>query len=197
MGQLPVHYLGVPLIYGHLIDWDCKPLIDKITCRIDAWTAKKLSYGGQLQLIQSVVHSLVNFWCLVFVLPKKVLHVVIQKSTQFLWHSKFEGSGGGAKVSWSLVCLPQDDRGLGVKDLEVRNKAHHLKLIWLLLCKARSLWIDWITSYLLQGWYFWEVKVPSSCSYASRKLLKLHTVAYPLFKIRLGCGTGVSFWFDN
>lgn len=59
--QLPVKYLGMSLASDRLSDHDCKPLIEKITCKIDGWAVKKLSYSGRLQLIQSVIHFLVNF----------------------------------------------------------------------------------------------------------------------------------------
>lgn len=35
LGQLAVHYLGVPLVSGQPTDKDCKPLIEKVTCRSD------------------------------------------------------------------------------------------------------------------------------------------------------------------
>lgn len=37
IGKLPVRSLGVPLISGRLLDRDCKPLIAKITCHLEAW----------------------------------------------------------------------------------------------------------------------------------------------------------------
>lgn len=48
LGSLLVRYLGVPLITGHLIDRDCRPLIEKITSCIDSWVAKKPSYARRL-----------------------------------------------------------------------------------------------------------------------------------------------------
>src|SRR3954467_8412272 len=72
-GKLPVKYLGVPLISGRLSFTDCKPLIDKITQRIRSWGVKKLSFAGRIQLIQSVVQGITQYWCTHFILPKKVL----------------------------------------------------------------------------------------------------------------------------
>jgi hypothetical protein len=45
-GKLPVRYLGVPLISGRLSYSDCNPLIDRLTERMRAWTAKHLSFAG-------------------------------------------------------------------------------------------------------------------------------------------------------
>lgn len=63
VGKMPVNYLGVPLVSKHLSRKDCHSLIDKITARVKHWTAKFLSYAGKLQLLQSVISSLMNFWC--------------------------------------------------------------------------------------------------------------------------------------
>ncbi|XP_031398562.1 uncharacterized protein LOC116209146 [Punica granatum] len=97
LGTLPVQYLGVPLIPRRLTYNDCRPLIEKITQRIDNWASKKLSYAGRLQLIQSVVHSLVKFWCSAFILPKKVIRAVEQKCKAYLWRGK-DGYARGSNV---------------------------------------------------------------------------------------------------
>lgn len=58
LGQLPVRYLGVPLISQKLRDVDCKCLIEKITARISSWTARYLSYAGRWQLVSSILASM-------------------------------------------------------------------------------------------------------------------------------------------
>lgn len=67
----PIRYLGVPLISGKLKESDCKPLIDKTIARVFSWTTRYLSYAGELQLISSVLSIMYNYWCNVFLLPKK------------------------------------------------------------------------------------------------------------------------------
>lgn len=46
-GTLPVKYLEVPLVSGKLKDADCKPFVDKITARVQPWTARFLSHVGR------------------------------------------------------------------------------------------------------------------------------------------------------
>ncbi|CAN0924228.1 hypothetical protein LINGRAHAP2_LOCUS34045 [Linum grandiflorum] len=46
VGELPVRYLGVPLVSGRLKAADCKGLIDKITARVSGWRAHLLSHSG-------------------------------------------------------------------------------------------------------------------------------------------------------
>ncbi|XP_038992288.1 uncharacterized protein LOC120115741 [Hibiscus syriacus] len=49
IGQLPVRYLGVPLVTRKLTSKDCSALLVKIKDKIDKWSSRKLSYGGRLQ----------------------------------------------------------------------------------------------------------------------------------------------------
>lgn len=121
-----------------------------------SWDAKNLSYAGRLQLIQSLIYSLVDFWCTAVISPRKVIRAVEQKCNKaFLWKGGTESVPGCAKVKWLSVCLPKTRGGVGIKDLTVWNEASNLKLIWLLLSKARSLWIAWVTTHLLKGRSFW------------------------------------------
>ncbi|XP_019092278.1 PREDICTED: uncharacterized protein LOC109129106 [Camelina sativa] len=58
VGQLPVRYLGLPLVTKRLTESDYAPLIDQIKQKIGSWTARFLSFAGRLNLIQSVLWSI-------------------------------------------------------------------------------------------------------------------------------------------
>lgn len=60
-GTLPIKYEGVSLISTRLTTRDCRPLIEKITNRVESWTSKRLSYAGRLQLIKSVLFSMKGY----------------------------------------------------------------------------------------------------------------------------------------
>ncbi|CAD5328526.1 unnamed protein product [Arabidopsis thaliana] len=61
IGSLPVRYLGVPLSSRKMTRQDYKPLMDKILSRFSSWTVRNLSFAGRLQLIQSVIYSIISF----------------------------------------------------------------------------------------------------------------------------------------
>ena len=52
---LPVKSLGVPLITIMCKAEDCRPLVDRITRKIQSWTSWFLSYSGRVQLIKAVL----------------------------------------------------------------------------------------------------------------------------------------------
>lgn len=66
---LPIRYLRLPLTTKALSKADYEPLIDKSMNRMLSSTNKSLSFAGRLQLIKSVVSSIVNFWNSTFILP--------------------------------------------------------------------------------------------------------------------------------
>lgn len=72
-GNLPVWYLGVPIITLRLWKADCVDLVRHITSRVQSWTHRFLSFAGRLQLIKSVLHATQAFWASVFILPVAVL----------------------------------------------------------------------------------------------------------------------------
>ena len=69
IGELPVRYLGLPLMTQVMKKQDYVSLLEKIRSKISSWTCRFLSYAGRLQLISSVLISIVNFWATVFRLP--------------------------------------------------------------------------------------------------------------------------------
>nr|GEZ78871.1 reverse transcriptase domain, reverse transcriptase zinc-binding domain protein [Tanacetum cinerariifolium] len=64
---------------------------------------------------------------------------------------------GEVKVSWEVVCLPKKEGGLGLKRLELFNKALMVSHIWNLLVCKESLWVKWIHEYKLRGWHIFEI----------------------------------------
>ncbi|KAL0541431.1 hypothetical protein IC582_021476 [Cucumis melo] len=93
LGNLPVRYLGLPLLSDRLRSSDCVPLIQRITSRIRSWSTRVLSFAGRLQLIHSVLRSFQVFWASVFVLPAYVHNEVDKILRSYLWRDKEEGRG--------------------------------------------------------------------------------------------------------
>ncbi|GKD64284.1 protein LAZ1 [Tanacetum coccineum] len=58
LGELPVKYLGVPLISSRLLNKDCKILVEKARNHIEDWKNKSLSLAGRLQLFKSVISAM-------------------------------------------------------------------------------------------------------------------------------------------
>lgn len=195
VGELPVRYLGMPLISTRLSDTDCKPIIDRIKKKIQSWSSRTLSYAGRLQLVNAVIFPIQVYWSSILVLPVSILKKIDSLCLNFLWQSQ-EGKKPMALVSWQQVCLPRNEGGLGVKQLKVWNKAALGKHIWNLNCKANSLWSSWLQANYLKGESFWKIKIPQDCFWGLRKLLQLRDMYKSSFKVQLGDGRETSLFYD-
>ncbi|XP_048613242.1 uncharacterized protein LOC106363282 [Brassica napus] len=157
--DLPVHYLGLPLMTQAMRRQDFLPLLERIRARISSWTSRFLSYAGRLQLIKAVLMSIINFWAAAFRLPSQCIKEIEQLCSAFLWTGP-DLKSIGAKVSWHDICKKINEGGLGIKALKEVNKVQGLKLIWRLVAED-SVWSKWIRSNLLRKKSFWEVNVKS------------------------------------
>lgn len=194
-GELPVPFLGVPLISAELSINHCMPLIQKIVQRIESWTALLLSFAGRVQLIKAVLFAIQAYWTRHFMLPAAVHKKLQQIFTRFLWrgdHSKI----GGAKISWVNVCKPRNEGGLGIKNLVEWNNTQLLMHFWKLIKKHESLWVSWIYGTTLRRKNFWTMKIPTDCSWFWRNILKLRDQAKDFISYRIGNGKSISFWLE-
>ncbi|XP_010541224.1 PREDICTED: uncharacterized protein LOC104814739 [Tarenaya hassleriana] len=119
--HLPVRYLGLPLSATKLGHRECANLQDIIRSRMCSWTSRHLSFAGRLQLIKSVIFSVINFWASAFVLPTNCVTEIERMCGAFLW-SGAANTAKGAKVSWRNVCQPKEKGGLGLRRLSDWNK---------------------------------------------------------------------------
>ena len=76
MDEIPFKYLGVPLSSKKMSVMQWYPLIEKIMARINSWTARKLSYAGRTQLVQTVLFSIQSYWAQLFIFPAKIIKLI-------------------------------------------------------------------------------------------------------------------------
>lgn len=197
MGTLPVRYLGLPLMSRKLKINEYSPLLDKIKGKFRSWAVKSLSFAGRVQLIASVIYGIINFWISTFSLPKGCLRLIESLCSRFLWAGNIEGRST-AKVSWSSVCLPKAEGGLGLRRLSAWNNILSLRLIWLLFSGSGSLWVAWHKHHQrLSERSFWSVKETRNDSWSWKCLLKLRHLVIHFIKGILGNGKATWFWHDN
>ncbi|KAL9840168.1 putative RNA-directed DNA polymerase [Arabidopsis thaliana] len=182
-GQLPVRYLGLPLMTKQMTTADYSPLIDKVRSKISSWTARSLSYAGRLALINSVIVSLSNFWMSAYRLPAGCLKEIEKLCSAFLWSGP-ELNHKRAKIAWTSLRKPKQEGGLGIKSLSEANKP--------------SLWVNWVWTYIIRKGSFWSTNDRSSLgSWMWKKLLKYREVAKTMCKVETRSGSSTSFWYDN
>ncbi|XP_075091626.1 uncharacterized protein LOC142171820 [Nicotiana tabacum] len=173
LGVFPIRYLGLLLSHKKWNKIECHQLTVRITEKIRATSARHLSYDGKLQVINSVLFAVHNFWGAIFVLPQSVLNEVDRKCREFLWESS-EEEKKLSLVSWEKICKPKKQGGLKVKGCKNWNKASICKMIWLIMEKADNLWVKWVHGlYMNNGVDFWNHIPQADSSWYWKRLHKL------------------------
>jgi hypothetical protein len=82
-GRLPFLYLGLPISGDprKLQFW--YPLVERIRSRLSGWKCKKLSLGGQLVLLKSVLSSIPVYFLSFFIAPSCIISTLDSLFTNF------------------------------------------------------------------------------------------------------------------
>ncbi|KAE8672120.1 ADP-ribosylation factor-like protein 8B [Hibiscus syriacus] len=136
--ELPTSYLGLPL--GHkknsLPLW--QPILDRVRNRLDSWKSKFLYFGGRLTLAKSVLVNLPVYYMSIFQIPKSIAEKINKCIANFVWNGKKER--GIHWLKWENICGPKSHGGLGLFDVNSRNRALLNKWIWRFSEEGGSLW---------------------------------------------------------
>lgn len=164
IGELPMRYLGVPLLAKCLSVTDYQLLIEKVKGKVNDWKNRSLSYAGRIQLIAFVLSVMQIYWASVYILPKAVTKDIDKVLKGFLWNQNIS-TNGKSKLSWKIVCRPKNQGGLGFKPLGEWNEILLMKHVWNIIVKKNSLWGQWVNKVKLKGRNVWDVNADKSDSW--------------------------------
>ncbi|KAJ8505060.1 hypothetical protein OPV22_005946 [Ensete ventricosum] len=193
-GNLPVPYLGLPLISTGINKASCQPIIQKIKNRIFSWKNRLLSKAGRLELIRSVLTSYSIYWSHAFLLPAGLLHDIDKLLMNFFWN----GTDGKAMhmANWDSICKPKDEGGLNLRHIRDWNKACMVKQLWDILQNKSSLWSQWVFARYLTKESIWEVSAKTSHSAAWKGILKARRWLRNNISYVISSGTNINMWYD-
>ncbi|KAL0371855.1 UNVERIFIED_CONTAM: hypothetical protein Scaly_0867100 [Sesamum calycinum] len=118
----------------------CQPLLCKIDKRLKSWEGVGLSFADRLQLIKSIIMEFQVYWGMAFIFPKGIIREIEKQMHTFLW--KGNSDTGYAKVAWNQVCLPLNEGGIGIHDVQALNYAFMRKHMWAVISnRGSSIWV--------------------------------------------------------
>ncbi|KAL8497179.1 hypothetical protein ACS0TY_020751 [Phlomoides rotata] len=93
VGSLPFSYLGIRVSSNHkrLSEWSF--IIQKVKNRLRKWDHKKISLGGRITLLNSVLSSIPIYYLSFYLIPKTIMREITSIQSIFLW-----GGGGGGRT---------------------------------------------------------------------------------------------------
>lgn len=71
--ELPITYLGIPLMLRRPTAAQLQPLVDSVAARLPAWKAWLMNKAGRLALVKSVLSSIPIHQLLAFAPSKKTI----------------------------------------------------------------------------------------------------------------------------
>ncbi|XP_074293162.1 uncharacterized protein LOC141620105 [Silene latifolia] len=137
-GQFPFRYLGLPLNVARNT------------------TTKSFSYAGKVQLLNSVIFGLTNFWGACVILPKSIIKIINKLCKDFFWNSE-DGSRRMIFKSWKSIYTSWNEGGFDIRELLSWNKALVAKRLWLIIYKQTGLWFTWTQAYNFPTMVFWDL----------------------------------------
>ncbi|KAG6469541.1 hypothetical protein ZIOFF_070470 [Zingiber officinale] len=194
LGERPMLYLGVPIISGNKRTVHFAPLLAKIQRKFQGWNLSRLSHGGRLMLIQSVLSSLPVYLLQVIQPPLEALRKLEGVFASFFWSSV----GHDRKVHWVAwrdICRPKQEGGLGIRRLSEVGAALSMKL-WFRFREQCTQWARFLRRSYCGTVDPGVVTLRSNASPSWRRMIQTRAVAERQIGWIIGQGH-LSFWHDR
>ncbi|KAH9735416.1 putative ribonuclease H protein [Citrus sinensis] len=134
-------YLGMSLLHTRVLQHTYQNIIDKVERRLSGWHASLLSLAGRITLTQTVLQAIPVYAMQTTSLPTGINMKIDKACRKFIWSGN-SNQQWMSMVSWDTLCKPKAYRGLGLKELNVMNKALLMKLSWGIISGKDSLWVQ-------------------------------------------------------
>ncbi|WMV21122.1 hypothetical protein MTR67_014507 [Solanum verrucosum] len=193
-GNFPFLYLGCPVFYGRSNSGYFEDLIRKVAKRIFPWHNKFLSFGGKQVLVNHVLQSLPIYLLSAMNPTKKVMEQIHQIFAKFFW-GNIEGVKGKHWVAWRDMCLPNEEGGIGFRQIQDINKALFAKLWWNFRVSINSLWAEYMWNKYCKKMHPLIVN-SSGASQVWKKMIKIRKEVEHDIWWQIKAGNS-SFWFDD
>jgi hypothetical protein len=192
---LPCTYLGLPLSANRISKQLLQPVINKIQRRLPGWMPRLMSSGGRIQMINSVLSAIPNFFMACIEWDQGSIDAVDRLRRAFLWKNKDKILGGHCLVAWDIVTMPKMQGGLGIRDLRIHNKAVMATFTAKLLSNGTGPCFSWMANWHLQD------TIPISPSRHESHIWKSIRNLIPTVQAATFCKQNpadrTSFWKDN
>ena len=116
--------------------------------RVNGWTGRWISKGGNEVLIKSILLALPTYVMSSVLLPLEICEKSTSAIAQFLWSSNPPKEGNSLE-KWEKVCLPQEEGGIRFRMIHEFNLALLAKQLWRLVQYPESL-----VARVLKGRYY-------------------------------------------
>lgn len=86
-----------------------------------------LNQAGRLQITNAVLSAMPTYYMCSLELPKGVIKQIDKYRKQCLWRESNINGRAPPKAAWEMVCIPKEEDGLGIINIETQNKSLLMK----------------------------------------------------------------------
>jgi len=184
--EIPFSYLGLTIGGNPSRCSFWEPVVSKIRKKLSVWKGRNLSFARRVCLIKPVINAIPLFYLSFFKAPIGVCKEIKKLQRKFLW-------GWGTKgrkiawTSWDNICKAKEEGDLGIRRIELFNKALLAKWLWRLGSTEFGLWKEVLESKYGLRWL--------SNSYVPKQKRFTYRWWLDLFKVSIS-DQGVN-WFNQ
>ncbi|KAJ9681941.1 hypothetical protein PVL29_018030 [Vitis rotundifolia] len=197
VGQLLAVYLGLPLgaLNKAASMWD--GVEEKVRRRLALWKRQYISKSERITLIKSTLANMPVYQMSLFCMPNSVARRLEKLQRDFLW------GGGNLErkahlVNWETVCMDKEKGGLGIRKLNLLNKALLDKWIWRFARAKKDFWKQVLTAKYGQEEFGWRTKKAIGAFGVGvwKEILKEAGWCWEKMAFKAGKCTKIRFWTD-
>jgi hypothetical protein len=135
-------HLGLPMFFGRSKQNSFMDILDKVHNKIEGWRAKSLSQAGKSVLLKVVASTIPSYAMSSFLFPEILCHRLDTAFKNFWWVFPKGKTHNLSLKSWSSLCLPKDQGGMGFRLMKDINISLITKLGWKILSNHDCLWVS-------------------------------------------------------
>jgi hypothetical protein len=108
ISSLACTYLGLPLSMKKISRTHLQPVIQRIDSRLPGWMPRMLGSGSRIQLINSIISAIPNFFMACIQWDKTSSDAIDKLTRNFLWKNNKHIHGGHCLLAWEVVTMPKE-----------------------------------------------------------------------------------------
>ncbi|XP_042944649.1 uncharacterized protein LOC122278535 [Carya illinoinensis] len=188
-------YLGLPSVVGRSKKSAFANIKSRVWKKLQGWKERLLSQGGKEVLIKAVALSIPSYSMSCFKLPESLCKELENMMAKFWWGQRRE-ENKIRWVSWTKMCAPKQDGGMGFKDLHSFNMALLAKQAWRIMNEKSSLLHRIYKSKYFPNSCIQYAQLGNAPSYAWRGIWESTRLMVKGCRWRVGDGESINIWTD-
>ncbi|XP_058734177.1 uncharacterized protein LOC131605902 [Vicia villosa] len=188
----PFIYLGVPIFVGRPKVSYFNPIADNIRLKLAAWKARSLTMAGRVQLVKSVIHSMLVHCMSIYNWPGSLIKNLERWIRNFIWSGNTDQKKI-VTVAWRSCCRKINEGGLGIISISAFNSATNLQLCWK-FANNNQAWSQLLNARVRKNSRLIKYSIKSSI-WTGIKVYYADVIENCIWS--LGNGNTVNFWLDN